>query len=164
MSKPGRQRKHRYAAGAAALAALALALGVQGAQAGTLAQVQAGASRAQARPTSAMEFCVGVARGPNCRSAFETALRGASQASAARGRLYSAMAAPQAAVSNFSNAPAELAALKFNSDPEWKRRAKVMAHDGLPFVRMPQGGNRELIVGITPHGRLGFSLKEKSRD
>ena len=39
-------------------------------------------------------------------------------------------------------------------------RAKVMAHDGLPFMRMPEAGNRELVVGITPHGMLGFSLKD----
>jgi hypothetical protein len=50
--------------------------------------------------------------------------------------------------------------LKFNEDPEWKRRAKVLAHDGLPFLRMPQGENHELLVGITPRGLLGVSLKD----
>ena len=50
--------------------------------------------------------------------------------------------------------------LRFNEDPEWKRRAKILARDGLPFMRMPEGANHELLVGVTPHGQLGVSLRD----
>lgn len=138
---------------------------MEDAEAGTLAQLQLQATAAKLRASiephvsGHMDLCVGVARTANCRAAFETALRSATPTSSTRGRLYETLAA------NHSNAASEIEsrhviALKFSEDPEWKRRAKVMAHDGLPFVRMPEGSNRELIVGITPHGMLGFSLKD----
>lgn len=163
--------KTGYKLGAAAALLLMLAPGpwMQAAGAGTLAQLQLQAHAAKLAPalashfemarSSHMDLCVGGARTANCRAALETALRTASEASLARTRLYGAIAADRfASVPNVID-PHEIA-LKFNEDPEWKRRAKIMAHDGLPFVRMAEGGNRELIVGITPHGMLGFSLKD----
>jgi hypothetical protein len=52
--------------------------------------------------------------------------------------------------------------LRFNTDPEWKKRAQVLAREGLTFLRMPAGGSRELTVGINRHGMLGFALKDTS--
>jgi hypothetical protein len=165
--------KTGYKLGAAAAVALVLAPGPwnDATHAGTLAQLQLQAHAAKLSPwvaarveavragTSHMDVCVGFARTPGCRAALETALRSAAQVSVARSRLYGAMAADRSASAPNVIDTHEIA-LKFNEDPEWKRRAKVMAHDGLPFMRMPEGTNRELIVGITPHGTFGFSLKD----
>ncbi|HSY07577.1 MAG TPA: hypothetical protein VK820_03465 [Steroidobacteraceae bacterium] len=143
--------------------ALLLAALMMSAQAGTLAQLQMQASAADKVRTALqphMDLCVGVARSAGCRAAFETALR-ATQPNSTRGRLYEALAtshSPPAGAAHEIQGHA--IAIKFDEDPEWKRRAKVMAHDGLPFVRMPEGSNRELLVGITPHGMLGFQLKD----
>ena len=153
----------RYSLGVLVALGLMLAPGPwMNAQAGTLAQLQLQASAAKLRSTISsghMDLCVGVARTANCRVAFETALRTATQGSSARGRLYEVFAARRANIASEIDSQHQIV-LKFNGDPEWKRRAKVMAHDGLPFIRMPEGGNHELIVGITPHGTLGFSLKD----
>jgi hypothetical protein len=117
-----------------------------------------------------MDLCVGGARSASCRSTIETALRAATTTTGTR--LYDTLASSNQSRQTLSAASAgeerELAghslALKFNDDPEWKRRAKVMARDGLPFMRLPESGNRELLVGITPHGMFGFSLKDKTSD
>jgi hypothetical protein len=135
------------------------------ADAGTLAQLQASSSKVRAtlqqHLQQRMELCVGSARNAYCRATLETALRATSPASASRGQLYQALAASHMAPVTEDIALQEhQIAVKFNEDPEWKRRAKVLARDGLPFMRMPQGTNHELIVGITPHGTLGFSLKD----
>jgi hypothetical protein len=137
------------------------------AQAGTLAQLQLQASSSKVRAAlqqpqqQRMELCVGFARGANCRATLETALRSTTPASASRGQLYQAVAASHTTpVTEDSGLRDHQIAVKFNEDPEWKRRAKVMARDGLPFMRIPEGANRELLVGITPHGTLGFSLKD----
>jgi hypothetical protein len=132
------------------------------AEAGPLAELrlQASALKLRSAVQQHMEFCVGVARGANCRATFETALGTTTPASAIRGRLYESVAAYRAPPASEDMEPQHQIALKFNEDPEWKRRAKVLAHDGLPFVRMPQGANHELLVGITPRGLLGVSLKD----
>jgi hypothetical protein len=134
------------------------------AQAGTLAQLQLQASNSKVRAAllqhvqQPMELCVG-SRNANCRATLETALRATTPASASRGQLYQALAASHTAPVSEDIALHQIA-IKFNEDPEWKRRAKVLARDGIPFMRMPQGTNRELLVGITPHGTLGVSLKD----
>jgi hypothetical protein len=136
------------------------------AQAGTLAQLQAGSSTVRATLQQHlqhhMELCVGSGRNANCRATLDTALRETIPASASRGQLYRALAASHAApvTEDIGMRDHQIIAVKFNEDPEWKRRAKVLARDGLPFMRMPQGMNHELVVGITPHGTLGFSLKD----
>ena len=153
MQGDGTTSRRGYKLGAAAALALILAPAHwQGAAAGTLAQLQFQAHTAKLVPALAsrfemaraahMDLCLGVARTANCRAALYGAI------AADRGELAPDVVDPHAI------------ALKFNEDPEWKRRAKVMAHDGLPFMRMPEAGNRELVVGITPHGMLGFSLKD----
>jgi hypothetical protein len=131
------------------------------AYAGTLAQLHLPASVAKARVVVQphIELCVGMARGASCQATFETALR-TSQASATAGRLYESLAMNRAPPAGEESALQHQIVLKFNEDPEWKRRAKVLAHDGLPFLRMPQGENHELLVGITPRGLLGVSLKD----
>jgi hypothetical protein len=170
MQGDGTTSRRGYKLGAAAALALILAPAHwQGAAAGTLAQLQFQAHTAKLVPALAsrfemaraahMDLCLGVARTANCRAALDTALRSATQSNLARTRLYGAIAADRGELAPDVVDPHAIA-LKFNEDPEWKRRAKVMAHDGLPFMRMPEAGNRELVVGITPHGMLGFSLKD----
>jgi hypothetical protein len=159
----------RYGLGAAVAVALLFAPGpwMADACAGTLAQLQAQAATSklraamQQRMQQHVDLCVGVARSANCRVAFESALRQTTQPSTTRGRLYESVvmnraAPPAGEIAEFQHQ----ITLRFNEDPEWKRRAKILARDGLPFVRMPQGANHELLVGVTPHGQLGVSLRD----
>jgi hypothetical protein len=134
------------------------------AQAGPLAQLQlhAQASTAKLRASvqqiqQRVELCVGIAHSASCRVAFESALRQTSQPEA-KGRLYKSLGSRASVVEDTEQV--HTITLKFNEDPEWKRRAKVLAHDGLPFVRLPEGPNHQLLVGITPRGLLGVSLKD----
>jgi len=160
----GTTLQRRYALGAALAVGLMLWLGpgVRDVEAGTLAELQLQASAAKLRPAAKprMELCVGAPRGANCGAAFESALRASAPESSANVRLYEAVAAHLAPAHADPDLHGHLLALKFNEDPEWQRRAKALAHEGLPFVRMPQGVNHELIVGITPRGMLGFQLKD----
>jgi hypothetical protein len=144
----------------AALAVLAPGLGAQGAYAGTLAQLQLQARAVQSPPR--MDLCVGGARPPSCRAALDIALHAAAQSVVSQGRPHSAhgLYASDVVVSE-SREPLPV---KFNTDPEWKRRAIHVAHEGLTFLRMPQGGGREFTVGINRHGILGFSLTDSSAD
>ena len=148
------------------LAALTLALlpavGSGIAHAGTLAQLQMQAT--SARHASRMDLCVAALRSPACRAALESALHTQVQQAEAvtfRGRT---RFMPQAFANAAILAPAfearEPLPLKFNTDPEWKKRAIVMAHEGLTFLRMPQGASHEFLIGINRQGRLGFSLKD----
>jgi len=155
-------RKH-YGAGAAAALALMLVPGpwVPDAHAGTLSQLQAQASAAsKLRSAAHVELCVGVARSASCRETFETALRQTRAPLATRSALSESPSANRTPLAYEDSERLHPFALKFNEDPDWKRRAKVLAHDGLPFVRLPQGVNHELLVGITPRGLLGVSLKD----
>ena len=154
--------KTRDGLGAAVVMGLMLAPWISEAYAGPLAQLHLPASAAKARAVvqqPRIELCVGMVRGASCRTTFETALR-TSQASATRGRLYQSLAMNRAALAAEDSELQHQIVLKFNEDPPWKREAKVLAHDGLPFMRMPQGENHELLVGITPRGLLGVSLKD----
>jgi hypothetical protein len=134
--------------------------------AGTLAQLQAQVATSKLRTAvqqhiqQSVDLCVGVARSASCRVAFETALRQTSQPSTTRGRLYESLASNRAPPASENSQFQHQMTLRFNEDPEWKRRAKILARDGLPFVRMPQGLNHELLVGVTPHGLLGVSLRD----
>jgi len=171
MLRKGRHLNTRHGLGAAAAVALIFAPGpwMADASAGTLAQLQAQAVTSKLRTAiqqhvqqhmQHVELCVGVARSANCRVAFETALRQTTQPSTTRGRLYESLSANRAPSASETSELQHQITLRFNEDPEWKRRAKILARDGLPFVRMPQGSNHELLVGVTPHGTLGVSLRD----
>ncbi len=41
---------------------------------------------------------------------------------------------------------------------------ETVAREGIPFVRVPRGPGRELIVGINRKGLLGVSLKDTARE
>jgi hypothetical protein len=153
--------KTRYGLGAAVVMGLMFGPWISECYAGPLARLHlpASASKARAVVQPRIELCVGMVRGASCRATFETALR-TSQASATRGTLYQAFAMNRAPLAAEDSELQHQIVLKFNEDPPWKREAKVLAHDGLPFMRMPQGANRELLVGITPRGLLGVSLKD----
>jgi hypothetical protein len=136
------------------------------AQAGPLSQLQLSAQANTAKLRSAVQqmqqqvdLCVGIAHSASCRVAFESALRQTSQPSGVRSSPYKSLGNRASLAGEDMDQPHRIN-LKFNEDSEWKRRVKVLEHDGLPFVRMPQGTNRELIVGITPRGLLGVSLKD----
>jgi len=160
--------KTRHGLRAALVVALIFAPGpwMADACAGTLAQLQAQAATSELRKAMQqhmqqhVDLCVGVARSASCRVAFDTALRQTAQPSTTRGRLYESLAANRAPPASENSELQHQMTLRFNEDPEWKRRAKILARDGLPFVRMPQGSNHELLVGITPHGMLGVSLRD----
>jgi hypothetical protein len=163
----GTSLKVRYGVGAAAALGLMLLPGpwLQEVHAGPLSQLKAQASVAKVRAaahvdTAHVELCVGVARSPSCREAFETALRQTRAPLGARGTLFESLAGNRAPLAIEDSERQRLFALKFNEDPEWKRRAKVLARDGIPFVRIPQGMNHQVLVGITPHGQFGVSLKD----
>ena len=163
MLSHGIRQKIKQNLGVLAALALTLALGfwAQEVHAGTLAQLQL-QFRAAKHPRH-MDLCVAGARTPNCRAALDSALHAATQAVALKRRPQSAHGfySPGVAVSEAR----EPLPVKFNTEPQWKKRAILIAHEGLTFLRMPQGGGgRELTVGINRHGILGFSLKDATGD
>lgn len=166
MMNQGKNKKSNRRLGTAVVIALMFTPGpwISHAWAGTLAQLQAQVATSKLRAAMqrhAVDLCVGGARSASCRVAFETALRQTTQAQAAGSRLHSSLVFNRSgAASESSELQQHQMTLRFNEDPEWKRRAKILARDGLPFVRMPQGANHELLVGVTPHGQLGVSLRD----
>jgi hypothetical protein len=165
MMSDGRNYKTRCRLGAAAAVALIFAPGpwMAHAWAGPLAQLQAEVASSKLRAAvqrHVVELCVGVARSASCRVAFETALRQTIQPSSNGSHLYQSVVLNRTSAVSESSEAQHPVTLRFNEDPEWKRRAKILARDGLPFMRMPQGQNHELLVGVTPHGQLGVSLRD----
>lgn len=144
------------------LAALAVTLGVgfcgEETHAGPLAQLQIQSRTVKSPPR--MDLCVGGARTPKCRAALDSALHSAAHLLASRGTAQSGHAFYSSDAMVFASR--EPLPVTFNTDPEWKKRAIRMAHEGLTFLRMPQGGGREFIVGINRHGFLGFSLQDSN--
>ena len=53
--------------------------------------------------------------------------------------------------------------LRFHKRAAWIRRLETVGKEGIPFVRVPRGEDRELVVGIDRNGVLGFSLQQASR-
>jgi hypothetical protein len=101
-----------------------------------------------------------MARTPTCRAALDTSLRAAAQAVALKGRPEDARGFYASGRLSAAAETREALPLKFNMDPEWKKRAKVLAHEGLTLLRMPEGASHEFVVGINRHGMLGFSLRD----
>jgi len=161
MVRYGTTSRIRYRFGIGTVLALALIPGTWSAHAhaGTLAQLQLPARVSKMR--APMDLCVSVSRTAGCRAAIESALASAS----ARGGPLKSRPAIALAASRTQTVETELdshrtLAVKFYADPEWKRRATTIAHEGLTLVRVAEGANREFTVGITPHGMLGFALKD----
>lgn len=145
---------------AATAVVLAPGFGAQVAYAGTLAQLQF-QSRA-VKSLLRMDLCVGGARTPRCRAPLDTVLHAAAQTVVLKGRPHSAHGFyASGAVVAESREPLPV---KFNTEPEWKKRAILVSHEGLTFLRMPQGGGREFTVGINRLGILGFSLTASNGD
>jgi hypothetical protein len=162
MLSHGIRQKVKQSLGVLAALSVTLALGcwAEAVHAGPLAQLQLQFRAAKHPPR--MDLCVGGARTPNCRAALDSALHAATQAVALKSR-------PQSAHGFYSSGVTvsesrEPLPVKFNTDPQWKKRAILIAHEGLTFLRMPQGGGRELTVRINRHGILGFSLKDSNGD
>jgi hypothetical protein len=126
--------------------------------AGTLAQLQLQSRAVKNAPR--MDLCVGLSRTPNCRAALDTALRSAAPIIALKGGAQAPHASYAQVTTGAAPESQQSMALKFNTDPQWKKRALTMAHEGLTLLRMPQSGNREFTVGITRRGMLGFALKD----
>lgn len=58
--------------------------------------------------------------------------------------------------------PESMPALHFEEAPAWQRRLEHVAEHGILFKRMKRGPDHELLIGLTRHGVLGFSLEERS--
>jgi hypothetical protein len=143
----------------ATLAAIIAPLSYGGqALAGTLAQLQLQSRAVKNAPR--MNLCVGLSRTPNCRAALDTALHSAAQIVSLKGGAQAPHASYSQAMVSVTTSSQQSMALKFDTDPQWKKRALTMAHEGLTLLRMPQSGNREFTVGINRHGMLGFALKD----
>lgn len=92
---------------------------------------------------------------PDCRRVFEAAL--GSMPAAAPPVAGAAGLDPGDAVADDASAGEPL---HFSSKPEWMRRLDRLGREGLPFVRMPRGPDRELVIGINRKGVLGAFLVE----
>jgi anti-sigma factor RsiW len=107
-----------------------------------------------------VELCVGVARSASCRATFESALRQTQAAARHAGALSESLAANRAPLASEDSERQHLRAQVQRRPGPGSGAPKCWRMTGLPFVRMPQGPNHELLVGITPRGLLGVSLKD----
>jgi hypothetical protein len=52
--------------------------------------------------------------------------------------------------------------LRFQKRAPWVRRLERLGKEGIVFVRVPRGPGRELAIGISRKGILGFQLRQTS--
>ena len=52
--------------------------------------------------------------------------------------------------------------LRFQKRAPWVRRLERVGKEGITFVRVPRGPGRELAIGISRKGVLGFQLRDVS--
>lgn len=50
--------------------------------------------------------------------------------------------------------------LRFQKRAPWVRRLEAIGKEGIAFVRVPRGQDRELVIGISRRGVLGVQLKQ----
>lgn len=110
------------------------------------------------RKIPAANLCVNVDSNPTCDAAFAAALQsvaGMSQVSvASMSQLQVVVSAPREA------GPHGIQPLRFQKRAPWVRRLETLGKEGIPFARVPQGPDSELVVGINRKGVLGFELKQ----
>ncbi len=56
--------------------------------------------------------------------------------------------------------PAGAEPLHFQKRAPWVRRMETLSKEGIPFIRVPRGPDKELVVGINRKGMLGFTLTQ----
>ena len=88
-----------------------------------------------------------------CNATFAAAVHSAAQLDAAL---------PANAGSAAIEGPQGVEPLRFQKHPRWVRRLETISKEGIPFVRVPRGPGRELVVGIDRKGVLGISLHQKT--
>jgi hypothetical protein len=52
--------------------------------------------------------------------------------------------------------------LRFQKRAPWVRRLERIGKEGIAFVRLPRGPDRELVIGVNRKGVLGFQLRQLS--
>jgi hypothetical protein len=60
------------------------------------------------------------------------------------------------AFSDDAMSSAQRAQMPFAERPVWQRRVAIVAHDGLPMIRLRHGTQSDLVVGINRKGFLGI--------
>jgi hypothetical protein len=104
----------------------------------------------------AERFCVGpaavmsVTRSPECEAAFTHALQPADDSNE--------VVVTAASVSTLKG----VGPLRFQKRAPWVRRLEKIGKEGITFVRVPRGPERELVIGINRKGVLGFQLRQVS--
>jgi len=99
-------------------------------------------------------FCVGphavmsVVASPECQAAFVHALQTADDTEQ--------VVVTATAVSTLKGAEP----LRFQKRAPWVRRLERIGKEGIAFVRVPRGHDRELIIGINRKGMLGFQVRQ----
>lgn len=109
--------------------------------------------RKRIRALSPGELCMGPGSNVACSATFAAAVHSAAQLDAA---------APAAAGSATLEGPQGAEPLRFQRHARWVRRLETISKEGIPFVRVPRGPGRELVVGIDRKGVLGISLHQKT--
>jgi hypothetical protein len=104
------------------------------------------------RPLSAANLCLAPSSNPACEATFNAALR-------------SALAPADVVVTAEGSAeivgPRGARPLRFQKHAPWVRRLETIGKEGIPFMRIPRGPDREVVVGINRKGVLGVSLHER---
>ena len=129
--------------------------GARAAVSRAVAQVKITGQRLAHPQMSAESLCLTPTSNPECQAAFDVALR-------------SELEVPDVVVTASGSAaivgPHGAQPLHFQKHAPWVRRLEAISREGIPFMRIPHGPDRELVVGINRKGVLGFSLKEKNEN
>lgn len=111
---------------------------------------------AQPRPQrpqlSAASLCLSPGSNPECEAAFHAALAST---------LEPADVVVTASGSADIGGAHAVQPLHFQKRAPWVRRLETIGKEGIPFVRIPRGTDREFVVGINRKGVLGVSLRER---
>ena len=101
---------------------------------------------------SVASLCLAPTSNPDCEATFKNALG-------------SALAPADVVVTASGSAeiigPRGAQPLHFQKHAPWVRRLETIGKEGIPFVRIPRGPDREVVVGINRKGVLGVSLHER---
>ena len=95
-------------------------------------------------------LCLAPRSNPECEATFNAALRSA---------LAPAGVAVTADGSTQIVGPHGVQPLPFQKHAPWVRRLETLGKEGIPFMRIPRGPDREVVVGINRKGVLGVSLQ-----
>ena len=129
--------------------------GARAAVSRAIEHVKVSAQRLARPPMSAENLCLTPSSNPDCEAAFNAALRS---------ELERADVVVTAHGSAEVVGPRGAQPLHFQKHAPWVRRLETIGKEGIPFVRIPHGPDREVVVGINRKGLLGFSVRQKSEN